>query len=246
MALDPRAPWWDQPLAILDFETTGPDPAVCEPVSVAVVRFEQGIERDAFYTLLRPTIPIPPEATAIHGITDALAAHAPTLLDVAGELARVGKDALPVGYNAIHFDRPILHRYITGTDCPLFDPAQGWADPLVIVRKVDRYVGGKGSHRLAQVCARWGCPMDKADQHNALGDVRAVGRLLGRLVDKGLLRTGTTLQRLTDYTLQQANEQQRDFERYLARKMAEAAQQDLDLGGDDGSEATAGDGAGPV
>ena len=243
MPLDQQAPWWDQPLAVLDFETTGPDPAVCEPVSVAVVRLEQGIERDSFYTLLRPTIPIPAEATAIHGITDAMAAVAPSLLEVAGDLARVAADALPCGYNAIHFDRPILHRYIQGSDCPLFDPAQGWADPLVITRKVDKYVGGKGRHKLANVCARWGCPMDEADQHNALGDVRAVGRLLCVLVDKGYLRQGTTVARLAEYTQQQADAQRKDFEAWLAKQKAKDSQQRLDLGGDgDGRDGTTGNG----
>lgn len=229
MPIDPAASWWSQPLAILDFETTGPIPTTCEPVSVAVVRLEDGIERDSFYTLLRPTIPIPAEATAIHGITDAMAAAAPSLLDVAADLARVAADAVPCGYNANHFDRKILHRYISGTDCPLFDPALAWVDPLVIVRKVDKWVAGKGRHKLANVCARWGVPMTDEEQHNALGDVRATGRLIARLVDRGLLRTGTSLGRLVEYTLQQADEQQRDFDRWLARKQASDAQQALNL-----------------
>lgn len=233
MALDPQAAWWDQPLAVLDFETTGPDPEVCEPVSVAVIRLEQGRECGAFFSFLRPTIPIPPEASAIHQIYDEMVASAPALVDVAGDLARLADHALPCGYNAIHFDRPLLHRYVQGTDCPLFDEAQGWADPLVIIRKVDRWVSGKGRHKLGRVCARYGCPIPAAEEHTALGDVRATGRLLGQLVDRGLLRTGTTVARLVEYTQQQADEQRRDFERWLARQRAKEAQQQLQLDTDE-------------
>jgi DNA polymerase III epsilon subunit-like protein len=236
--LDPHASWWEQPVVILDFETTGVIPTVCEPVAVAVVRLEQGRETDAFYSLLRPSQPIPDACTAIHGITDGMVATAPELVDVAFELARVGRDAIPCGYNAIHFDRTILHRYITGTDCPLFDPSQQWIDPLIIIRAVDRHVRGKGRHKLATACARWGCPMDEADEHHALGDVRAVGRLLVRLVELGRLNPRTSLDLLTTYTMHRATAQHADFERFLRIKRAEEAQTQLALGDSNGDRDT--------
>lgn len=222
MTLDLTAPWWSLPIVMFDFETTGVDPSTCAPVSVAAVRLEQGVERDAVYSLLRPGIPIPPGASAIHGITDADVEAAPELVDVVPELARVAQDAVPGGYNGETYDKPILHRFALGTYCPLFDPLQVWIDPLVMIRKIDRYVAGRGRHKLAIACARFGVPMSADEEHHALGDVRALGRLLARLVELGKVRPDVSLGRLLEYTSRVRAEQQREFDAYRARKAAQA------------------------
>src|SRR4051812_14795507 len=140
MTLDHTLAWWRHPLVILDFETTGVDPLECHPVSVAAIRLEQGREVGSFYTLLRCPIPIPPGASEIHGITDEQVLEAPELVDVAHELFALAEGAAPCAYNGTHYDRTILHRHLAGTDCPLYDPAQQWIDPLIMVRAIDRYV----------------------------------------------------------------------------------------------------------
>jgi DNA polymerase-3 subunit epsilon len=238
--LDLTVPWWQYPIVMFDFETTGVDTASCMPVSVAAVRFEQGIEREAFYSLLRPGVPIPEGAAKIHGITDEQVRDAPELVDVAAELANVAFGAVPGGYNGETYDKPILHRFITGTDCPLFDPDQVWIDPLVMVRSIDRYAAGSGRHRLAHACTRWGVPMLDGEAHNALGDVRALGRLLARLVELGKVRTDTTLGRLLEYTAIKRAEQQREFAAYRARMAAK--QTTLPLDGEPKAEGQHGNG----
>jgi DNA polymerase III epsilon subunit-like protein len=203
--------WHELPYAVLDFETDGVDPSQCMPVSVACARFWQGDECDSFYSLLNPGRPIAPEASAIHGITDADVAGAPSLEMVAGGILRVATGALPVAYNS-SFDRAILHRFVTGSDCPMFSPQQEWICPLVIIRGVDRFVGGKGRHKLETTCARWNVPMDSA--HNALSDARATGRLLWKLRE----RLGDmSAEKLIAAVCQRRAEQERDFQAYKAR-----------------------------
>jgi DNA polymerase III subunit epsilon len=180
------------PLVVIDFETTGPDPLKCEPVEVAAMRIEivgapdiddSGcfVEVGSFSTLLRPSGPIDPEATKIHGITDDMVKDAPQLQDVARELLELAQDALPCAYNE-PFDRTVLHRYVSGTDCPLFDPSLvAWLDVYVMIARIDRYIPGTGRHKLAATCERYGVPHESA--HRALGDCRATARLLAKLVD---------------------------------------------------------------
>jgi DNA polymerase III epsilon subunit-like protein len=213
---------------MFDFETTGVDTSSCMPVSVAAVRFEQGVERDAFYTLLRPGIPIPEGAAKIHGITDEQVANALELAAYAPDLERVARGAVPGGYNGETFDKPILHRFVSGTDCPLFDPAQAWIDPLIMVRSIDKYAAGSGRHRLANACTRWGVPMLDGEAHNALGDVRALGRLLARLVELGKVRTDVKLGRLLEYTAIKRAEQDREFKAYRARLASQQRSLDFD------------------
>lgn len=58
----------------IDTETTGPDPRKARPVEIAAVFFDNGphpeLLQQRWSTLIRQTEPIPPEAIAIHGITD--------------------------------------------------------------------------------------------------------------------------------------------------------------------------------
>jgi DNA polymerase-3 subunit epsilon len=225
--LDPAVAWWAYPLVIVDFETTGVDTAECMPVSVAAVRLERGRERGQFYSLLQPGIPIPPSASEIHGITDELVKDAPELPDVALELYALAKGALPCGYNGESFDKPILHRFVVGTDCPLFEPMQPWLDPLVMIRTIDRWERGPGRHKLATVCERWGVPFADGEAHNALADVRAVGRLLCELVRLDKVRTDVTLGRMLSYIALKRAEQDADYAAYRAKLAAKEAQREL-------------------
>src|SRR5262245_47812909 len=70
--LDHNAKFADLPLAVVDTETTGRDPARGDRViEIAVVHFDQGKVAARHELLVDPGIPIPAEASAVHGISDA-------------------------------------------------------------------------------------------------------------------------------------------------------------------------------
>ena len=62
----------------LDTETTGLGPAD-QVVEIAVLDAEGAV---VFHSLVKPTVPIPAEATAIHGIRDEDVAGAPTFAGI--------------------------------------------------------------------------------------------------------------------------------------------------------------------
>ncbi len=91
-------------LVILDTETTGLA-WWSEAVSIAAV------DRDGrvlLNTLVRPTCPIPGEATAVHGIMNRDVADAPTFLDVYPQVKALFQHPVVI-YNAA-YDTTILHR----------------------------------------------------------------------------------------------------------------------------------------
>src|SRR6185369_15526641 len=75
-----------RPLAFFDLETTGVRIGRDRIVQVGVVRVMPDGSRESWESLVNPEMPIPPEATAVHGISDLDVAFAPRLQDVASEL----------------------------------------------------------------------------------------------------------------------------------------------------------------
>ena len=98
--------------AIIDTETTGTDPARDKVIELAVVVFEYDAETgevgrvvDVYDGLEDPGMPIPPESTAIHGITDAMVAG--QKIDDARVASLLQQAGLVIAHNA-RFDRGFL------------------------------------------------------------------------------------------------------------------------------------------
>jgi DNA polymerase-3 subunit epsilon len=91
-----------------DTETTGVDPVLDRLVSIGVCVLNPDGTRRRWETLLNPEMPIPPEVTEIHGITNEMVASAPKFCEIARKFMSglAGKDMLL--YNGRRLDLPIL------------------------------------------------------------------------------------------------------------------------------------------
>jgi DNA polymerase-3 subunit epsilon len=178
-------------LLAFDLETTGLVPGRDQPVSYALAyRAGERIETD--YELVAPTVPIAPEAEAVHGISAALAA---TGVPVAEAVRRLGATLVEasrarrtlVGMN-IAFDLTILdrlHRGLVGTSLE----EAGWHGPVMDVWVIEEVcsMSRSGSRTLAALAERHG--VVQSDAHNARGD--AITTLLvaeAQLAEFALLR----------------------------------------------------------
>lgn len=97
-----------RPLAVFDLETTGVRVGVDRIVQIAIVRVMPDGTRETWQHLVNPGIPIPPEASAVHGITDADVADAPMLEELGEELLRRFQGCDLCGFNVLRFDLPFL------------------------------------------------------------------------------------------------------------------------------------------
>ena len=77
----------ERPLAVIDLETTGIDPKCDRIVEVSVLKLTPGGQTDHRTRRVNPGVPIPPEATAVHGISDDVA-DCPSFRAIAPKLAR--------------------------------------------------------------------------------------------------------------------------------------------------------------
>ncbi len=133
-----RMQWDEAPTVWLDTETTGTRVGFDRCVQIAVVRFHRGEPGESFSALINPGMPIPQEATDIHGITDEMVKDAMSLGDFFAhpQTIRLLDGAQPGAYNG-PFDKHFV---------PPFGPdwTWPWLDGLTLVRKEDRYASGAG------------------------------------------------------------------------------------------------------
>jgi DNA polymerase III subunit epsilon len=96
------------PLCFFDLETTGINITQDRIIEIAVIKLMPNGETIRKINLINPTVPIPPESSAIHGITDENVKDKPTFKEVAKEYVKFFEGADLAGFNILKFDMPLL------------------------------------------------------------------------------------------------------------------------------------------
>jgi DNA polymerase-3 subunit epsilon len=170
--------WQDVPIAMLDVETTGLESLTDRVIELGIVIGQRGEIVARQNWLINPGKPINPEASAVHGITDADVADKPPFEAVAHEILALLRGAVPAAYNA-PFDRGFLQAEFGRVVDPItpLPPALRkeveWVDPLVWAREIHR---DEKSRTLANVAGRLGITLDNA--HRASDDAQAALHVL--------------------------------------------------------------------
>jgi DNA polymerase-3 subunit epsilon len=101
----------ERPLISFDLETTGLNSAKDKIVQISLskITYQNDVYHHIDYNwYLNPGIPIPPEVTEIHGITDEDVKDKMMFKDVAEEIYDIMKGCDLLGYNSNRFDIPFL------------------------------------------------------------------------------------------------------------------------------------------
>ncbi|MGW3428935.1 exonuclease domain-containing protein [Streptomyces melanosporofaciens] len=164
-----------------DTETTGPNPLEDRIVTAAFIVRGGGREDRVFSWLINPGVPIPAEASEVHGITDAMVQTdgqdpKSALDEIASNLARAIAWGMPVVAFNQSFDWSILHYDLIRNGLPTVEQRVGLnpltlVDSHVIDKQVDKYVKGTGMRKLKPTCERYGIELE--DWHTAEADVLA-------------------------------------------------------------------------
>jgi len=97
-----------RPLAVFDIESTGVNAEHDRIVEIAVLKIQPDGTSRSNVRRVNPEMPIPPSATAVHGISDADVAGCPPFSEIAPKLADYLADCDLAGYNLLNFDVPML------------------------------------------------------------------------------------------------------------------------------------------
>lgn len=97
-----------KPICFFDLETTGINISNDRIVEIAILKIHPNGKEESHCWLVNPEMPIPPEVTDVHGISDADVADAPTFKQLAKEIYNIIRDSDLAGYNSNKFDIPLL------------------------------------------------------------------------------------------------------------------------------------------
>lgn len=216
---DPAGQKWFETLGVFDLETTGIDVRTSRIVSanVSVIGADGAVlERSDW--LADPGIEIPPQASAVHGITTerARAEGRPAAEVIAAIIAGIRAIfdrglALTV-YNA-PYDLSLLHHEAVRYGLrPLDDPSP-IIDPLVIDKAIDRYRKGKRTLEAAAVV--YG--VDLTDAHDAGADAIAAGRVAQAIAVRHVVELDIPARELHRQQAEWSAQQSASFAEYMRR-----------------------------
>ncbi|MET1052031.1 MAG: exonuclease domain-containing protein [Mycetocola sp.] len=170
---------WAETLAVFDLETTGIDVVTSRIVSANVSLLDargEVVRRSDW--LADPGVPIPEQATAVHGIsTERARAEGSDASAVVAEIVATLSTYFDAGIPVVVYNAPydlslLFHEAERHRIQPLVNPFPV-IDPLVIDKAVDRY--RKGKRTLEAAAFHYG--VDLTDAHDAGADAIAAGRV---------------------------------------------------------------------
>lgn len=122
----------DKPLVFFDLETTGTNIQNDRIVELSVIKFFPDREKEIKTRRINPEMPIPAEATEIHGISDADVAECPTFKSVSKNLFIYLENCDLAGYNIARFDIPVLTKEFSRAGLDFSISGRRVIDPYVI------------------------------------------------------------------------------------------------------------------
>jgi DNA polymerase-3 subunit epsilon len=194
-----QLPLEERPYLYVDCETTGFG-GKHSPCEIAGVLIRNGVILETYETLVNPRRPIPPEVTAIHGISDADVVDAPMLED-----ALIPLKALAARADAAHnvlFDRPMMK----------FGEDKTWICTLSWARQHPEWA--LSNKKLATLFTLLGG--DSTGGHDALTDAKMGARVLDHLLrNSELTQSFGSLEELGEYLIddQRRFQEQKRLER---------------------------------
>lgn len=214
-----------RPLVFLDLETTGIDAVHDRIVEISLVKVWPDGHDEVRTRRINPGRPIPPEATAVHHITDEDVKDQPRFEQIARSLASYIEGCDLAGYNSNKFDIPVLAEEFlrAGVDVDL--KKRKFVDVQTIFHKKEQ--------RTLVAAYRFYCDKDLEEAHSAEADTKATYEVLKAQLDRysdlrndvGFLAGYTEQNRCADYAgrilFDRDGEEVFGFGKYRGRRVAE-------------------------
>ena len=166
----------NKPIVFFDLETTGVQVAKDRIVEISVFKVHPNGNKEGKTWLVNPTIPIPAETTAVHGITNEKVANEPTFKELANEIKSMMEGCDLAGYNSNRFDIPLLAEEFLRIDVDFDMKKHHAVDVQNIFHKMEQ--------RTLSAAYKFYCSKDLENAHSAEADTLATYEILTAQLDK--------------------------------------------------------------
>ena len=160
----------ERPIAFIDVETTGLSPYSDRIVELSILKIHPDGTEEYKSHRINPGIPIPAEATAVHGITDAEVAGEPMFQQYAKSIRDFLDGCDIAGFNVIKFDLPCLEAEFARAGIEFSRRGRQLVDSKVIYHQRDP--------RDLQAAYQKYCGKDMVSAHSAEEDAKASAEIL--------------------------------------------------------------------
>lgn len=164
------------PLVLFDLETTGINVVTDRIVEISYLKIYPDGKEESKTQRINPEIPIPENATAIHGITNNDVKDMPTFKEYAKNFVKVLEGSDLGGFNSNKFDIPLLAEEFLRVDIDFDFKKRKLIDVQVIFHKMER--------RTLSAAYKFYCEKDLHDAHSAAADTLATYEVLKAQLDR--------------------------------------------------------------
>lgn len=164
------------PLIFFDLETTGIDIVHDRIVEISFLKVSPNGNKDGKTRRINPEMPIPPEATSVHGIRDEDVKDCPTFRMVAKSLAAQIEGCDLAGYNSNRFDIPLLAEEFLRAGVDIDLSKRKFIDVQTIFHKMEQ--------RTLSAAYKFYCDKILEDAHTAEADTMAAYEVLKAQLDR--------------------------------------------------------------
>ena len=164
------------PLVFFDLETTGINIVKDRIVEISFVKVYKNGKEESKTRRINPEMPIPPESTAIHGITDEDVKDCPTFKEIAKSLAAQIEGCDLAGYNSNRFDIPLLAEEFLRAGVDIDLNKRKFVDVQTIFHKMEQ--------RTLAAAYKFYCDKSLENAHTAEADTMATYEVLKAQLDR--------------------------------------------------------------
>ncbi len=166
----------NRPICFFDLETTGIDVAKDRIVEISIFKVFPNGNKESKTWLVNPTIPIPSQATAIHGISNEKVADEPNFTELASQIHNMIKDSDLAGYNSDRFDIPLLAEELLRAEVDFDMKNRVSVDVQTIFHKKEE--------RTLSAALKFYCGINLENAHSAEADTMATYEILKAQLDR--------------------------------------------------------------
>ena len=166
----------NNPLVFFDLETTGINITRDRIVEISILKVHPNGTEETRTRRINPEMPIPPESTAIHGISDEDVKDCPTFKQVAKSFADFLEGCDMAGFNSSRFDVPLLTEEFLRAGVDFETSKRKFIDVQIIFHRKEQ--------RTLEAAYAFYCNKKHDNAHSAEADVIATYEVLKSQLDR--------------------------------------------------------------